>query len=180
MPPSAAYSIARAMTLLPFGIIIAVYGMQTMMRDRRWRWVGAVVLVAIPLQFALFARDYRSDYQLRVAPRLDPGNVRAIADAVIAQDATAPVAAIYLSDNIDDGGVRWRFFTLKHGRLDLWARTHSLNLAHTLPAIEPGALVICYAADPLVTRLESDGYRTVAAVAGVAGEAAAVVLKAPG
>jgi 4-amino-4-deoxy-L-arabinose transferase-like glycosyltransferase len=180
MPPAAAYSIARAMTLLPFGIVIAVYGLQAMMRERRLRPVAVLLLLAIPLQFTLFARDYRGDYQLRSAPRLDPGNVRAIADAVIALDAVAPVPAVYLNDTIDDGGVRWRFAMLKHARLDLWARTRSLNAGHTLPQIEPGALIVCYAADALAARLLTDGYRAVAAIAGVGGEAAAVVLKAPG
>ena len=55
------------------------------------------------------------------------------------------VPAVYLSDRIDDGGVRWRFFMLKRHRLDLWARSRSINLTHTLPAVEPGALIVCYA-----------------------------------
>ena len=180
MPPAAAYSIARAMTMLPFGILIAVIGLQAMLRESRLRPIGILLLLAVPLQFALFARDYRGDYQLRAAPRLDPANMRAIADAVITHDAAVPVPAVYLSDTIDDGGVRWRFFMLKRARLDLWTKTRSLNSTHTLPAIEPGALIVCYASDPMKSRLVNDGYGLVAAIAGVAGEAAAVILKAPG
>ena len=180
MPPAAAYSIARAMTLLPFGILIAVYGLQTMVRDRRLRAIAILLLISIPVQFALFVRDYRGDYQMRAAARLDPGNVRAIADAVIAHDAGRAVPAVYLSDRIDDGGVRWRFFMLKHDRLDLWDRSRSINLAHTFPPVEPGALIVCYTSEPDAVGLPAKGYTVIAEIRGVAGEAAAVVLKAPG
>jgi len=179
MPPAAAYSIARAMTMVPFGVLIAVFGLQAMMRERRSRIVGAALLLAIALQFVRFAVDYRGDYQLRVAPRLDPANVRAIADTVIAEDARRSVPAVYMSDNIDDGGVRWRFYMLKRARRDLWDRTRSLNAAHPLPAIEPGALVVCYASDPITSRLMNDRYGVAAAIAGVAGEPAALILRAP-
>jgi hypothetical protein len=180
MPPAAAYSIARAMPMVPFGVLIAVLGLQAVMREGRLKPIGIVLILAIPLQFAVFAFDYRGDYQMRAAPRLDPANVRAIADAVIAHDAQLSVPAVYLSDNIDDGGVRWRFYLLKLERLDLWSRTHSLNPAHTLPAIEPGALIVGYAGDPLTARLVNDRYDVVAAIAGVAGEPAALIVRAPG
>jgi 4-amino-4-deoxy-L-arabinose transferase-like glycosyltransferase len=180
MPPAAAYSIARAMTLLPFGILIAVYGLRAMVREGRLRTIAIVLLISIPLQFALFARDYRSDYQTRAAARLDPGNVGAIADALIAHDARSAVPAIYLSDRIDDGGVRWRFFMLKRGRMDLWARSRSINLTHTFPQLEPGALIVCYASEPETVSLPEKGYEVVAEIRGIAGEPAAVVLKAPG
>ncbi len=180
MPPAAAYSIARAMTLVPFGVVLAVYGLQALIRDRRLRFVGAALLVSLPLQFASFVRDYRGDYQMRVAARLDPGNVGAIAEAVIGHDAGRPIPAVYLSDRIDDGGVRWRYFMLKHRREDLWARSRSMNLTHTLPAIEAGALIVCYASEPDVASLAASGYAVIADVRGVAGEPAAVVLRAPG
>jgi 4-amino-4-deoxy-L-arabinose transferase-like glycosyltransferase len=180
MPPAAAYSIARAMTLLPFGILIAVYGLQAMMRGPRLRLFAIALLVAVPLQFATFARDYRGDYQLRAAPRLDPANVRGIAEAVIDYERGAPVPAVYLSDRLDDGGVRWLFFMLQRGRMDLWEKSRSLNLAATLPAIAPGALVVCDASDPRTANFLTAGYQLVRTIAGVAGDAASVVLKAPG
>jgi 4-amino-4-deoxy-L-arabinose transferase-like glycosyltransferase len=180
MPPAAAYSIARAMTLLPFGILIAVHGLQAMIRERRLRMITIMLLISIPCQFFLFARDYHGDYQMRAAARLDPGHVGAIADAVIAHEAGTAVPAVYLSDRIDDGGVRWRFFMLKHDRLDLWARSRSINLTHTFPAVEPGALIVCYASEPDTVSLRAKGYEAVAEIRGVAGEPAAVVLKAPG
>jgi 4-amino-4-deoxy-L-arabinose transferase-like glycosyltransferase len=180
MPPAAAYSIARAMTLVPFGILIAVHGLQAMVRERRLRRLAIVLLISIPLQFGLFTRDYRGDYQTRAAARLDPANVSAIADAVIEEDARSGVPAVYLSDRIDDGGVRWRFFMLKHDRMDLWVRSRSINLTHTFPRLEPGALIVCYASEPETVSLPAKGYDVVAEIRGVAGEPAAVVLKAPG
>lgn len=180
MPPAAAYSIARAMVLVPFGILIASYGVRACIAERRRRGLGIALLMVIAGQFALFARDYRGDYQMRAAARLDPGNVRAIAESVIAHDRAGAVPAIYLSDRIDDVGVRWRFAMLAQHRLDLWDRLHSINLTHTLPAIEAGALVVCYASGDEAARFVAQGYARIADVRGIAGEPAAVVLKAPG
>jgi 4-amino-4-deoxy-L-arabinose transferase-like glycosyltransferase len=181
MPAAAAYSIARAMALLPFGVLIAVWGLRALMQQGPWPRRIAVALVAlIPLQFALFAADYRGDYQLRAAPRLDPANTRAVADAVLAHDTTSPIPAVYLSHHLDDGGVRWRFFMLKEHRADLWDRSRAINLAEPLPAVEPGALIVCYASDTASDMLIARGYTVLAEIAGVAGERSSIVLKAPG
>ncbi|HYE87127.1 MAG TPA: glycosyltransferase family 39 protein [Vicinamibacterales bacterium] len=180
MPPAAAYSIARAMTMLPFGVLIAVVGLEAARRNAKLRPVAIVCLMLIPLQFAAFLQDYRGGYQLRAAPRLDPANMRAVGDAVIALDSATPAPAVYLSDRIDDGGVRWRLLMSQHGRADLWTRSRSLSTMQALPAIEPNALVICTTVEPTASLLRNSGYREVAAIAGADGEAAAVILRAPG
>jgi len=180
MPPAAAYSIARAMTMLPFGVLIAVLGLDAARRNAKLRPVAIVCLLLIPPQFAAFLADYRGGYQRRAAPRLDPANMRAVGDAVIALDRETPVPAVYLSDRIDDGGVRWRLLMSQHGRADLWTRSRSLSTLQPLPAIEPNALVICTTVEPTANLLRNAGYREVAAIAGADGESAAVILKAPG
>lgn len=180
MPPAAAYSIARAMTLLPCGVLIAVHGLETANRSRVLRLVALAAVASIPLQFALFARDYLGDYQQRAAPRLDPANMRGVATAVIAENARSPVPTVYLSHALDDGGARWRFFMLASREQSLLARSHSVNLTENPPVAEPGAIIVCYASDPKAAALVSAGYRVVATVADGAGTPASVVLKAPG
>ena len=114
-----------------------------------------------------------------LAGGLDPDNMRAVAAAVIPQDRETAAPRLYFSHRLDDGGARWRFLMLKEGRLDLWERSRQINLTES-PAIEPGALIVCTAGDPDGARLIAAGYRVVAAIDGVAGEPATVVLKAPG
>ena len=179
MPPAAAYSIARVMTLLPFAVLVAALGLSSLQTGPWQRAIAAALLLSIPWQFAGFLNDYRGDYQLRAGPRLDPMHAEAVAAAVInhGQDR-AP--AIYLSHMLDDGGVRWRFVMVKRSRPDLLARTRQINLMDVLPAIEPGALIICYANDAKTPALVRDGYRVVATVSSVSGDPATVVLKAPG
>lgn len=179
MPPAASYSIGRAMTLLPFVVLLATLGAQSLMSDRRLRVAGAACLIALPLQFALFAGDYRGEYMLRAGPRLDPVNMRVVADTVIAHDRVEPVSRIYFNQDLDDGGARWRFFMLKARRMDLWERSRQINLA-SAPTIESGAMIVSYAGDRDALRLIDGGYRVVARVDGVAGTPAALILKAPG
>lgn len=180
MPPAANYSIGRAMTMVPFGVLIAAYGVQSLGRIPQLRLPLALLLAAVPLQFALFMADYRGDYQHRAAPRLDPVHMRGVADEVIRSEAASPAPGIYFSHRLDDGGARWRFFTLKYARPDLWEKSQQINLTEGHATLTPGSLVICYADDAAAAGLLASGYRTVATVAGIAGEAAALVLKAPG
>lgn len=179
MPAAASYSIARAMTLLPFVALVATLGVRWLMRERRLRLLAVACLIGLPIQFAMFVGDYRGDYQRRAGPRLDPDNLAAVAAATIPLDRDTAVPRVYLSHRLDEGGARWRFLMVKEGRLDLWERSRQINLAES-PAIEPGALIVCRAGDPDGARLIAAGYRLVAAIDGVAGEAATVVLKAPG
>lgn len=179
MPAAASYSIARAMTLLPFVALVATLGVRWLMRERRLRLLAVACLAGLPIQFALFVFDYRGEYQRRAGPRLDPDNMRAVATAVLPHDREASAPRLYFSHRLDEGGARWRFLMLKAGRLDLWTRSRQINLTES-PEIEPGALIVCRAGDPDGARLIAAGYRLVAAIDGVAGEPATVVLKAPG
>ena len=77
----------------------------------------------MPLQFAYFSRDYFTAYRLRAAGWIDPLNFDAVMRAIAASETTAPVSRVYLSESLDDGEARWRFYLAKYGRDELWQRT---------------------------------------------------------
>ena len=181
MPDAPTYSIARAFTLVPFGILIAAAGCEWIYEQRGW-WpkAGAVALLLLmPLQFGVFARDYFTDYQARSSPRLDPVAIRDVLPQVVALDASVPAPQILFSDDLDDKSVRWRFYSLKHGREDLWTRARYFNpdqFDHT--TVPPNSLMVVYANDPRIDRLIATGYCVkVAEVTSVGGERAAAILR---
>ena len=132
LPTNPEYATARDLLALPFGVLISVAGLEWMWtrRSRFARALAVLLVVAIPAQFAYFARDYFTDYQMRSAYRFDTMHFRAVAEYVIASDALRRVPAVYLSDDLgDDKSVQWKFHLLTHGRPDVWDRTKYFAVA---------------------------------------------------
>ena len=181
MPRAPEYSIARAMLMLPFGVLIATFGLEVLMEHRRaWvRAAGVMLLLLVPLQFAFFTLDYFNDYQVRSAARLDPVNIRDVAGTVLARDQSAPVPAIYFDADLDDKGVRWRLELLKRGRMDLWDRTRDFDPAQFDPdTVAVGSLLVMEARDPRVGSLiEGGAYSVSATMTWLTGEPAVTVLR---
>jgi hypothetical protein len=126
LPEAPAYATARDLLVVPFGLLISVAGVEWMVAQRRWpaTITAALLIASIPVQFASFASDYFSDYQARSSYRMDSVNMGGVAAYVIAEDASARVPTVYLSEGLGTGkSVQWKFHLLKHGREDLWART---------------------------------------------------------
>lgn len=181
LPPSPGYSVARAMMLVPFGILIAGFGVVFLLEhQRRAVRVGAVLLfLSMPLQFAYFARDYFTDYQARAAPRFDPIGVRELVDQVAALDNAGRVPGVFLNDDLDDKSVRWKFYLLKIGRMDLWDRTSVFSADGFDPQTVPlNSLLVLYANDPHVPQLLASGACSlVTTVTGISGTPSAAVLR---
>jgi hypothetical protein len=114
------------------------------------RLLATALLLLLPLQFAAFWNDYFSSYRERVSFWLG-GNVRGALEQVIERngpDAHVPVYFAPLksgSGQLDwrNGYIDsyWRFYLLKHHRLDLLARTRTVD-GPALAGIEPGSLVV--------------------------------------
>jgi 4-amino-4-deoxy-L-arabinose transferase-like glycosyltransferase len=181
LPPAAGYSVARAMMLVPFGILIAGFGVVFLVEHRRRavRVAAVLLLLSLPLQFVYFARDYFMDYQVRAAPRFDPIGVRELAVQVAALDDAARLPGVFLNHDLDDKSVRWRFYLLKIGRIDLWDRTGVFNAEGFDPRSVPSnSLLVLYANDPHVPRLVASGACSlVMTVTGMAGTPSAAVLR---
>jgi 4-amino-4-deoxy-L-arabinose transferase-like glycosyltransferase len=112
----------RAMFMLPFAALIAVYGFEWLWASRRGvaRGLAVAVLVLGALQFAVFYRDYFTHYKLRSAFYYDPSAVEDVAEFMMA-DATAPL--VFLSVELDDIGAKWRYYSTRDRRAGVMERT---------------------------------------------------------
>jgi 4-amino-4-deoxy-L-arabinose transferase-like glycosyltransferase len=184
MPDAPSYSIARAFTLVPFGILIAAAGCVHVFRrgTQPMQLAAAALLLAVPFQFQLFLGDYFTGYQARSAPRIDPVATRDVMPQIIELDRASHAPQILFSDDLDDKSVRWRFYSLKLQREDLWERARYFNADQLDPAtLPPNSLLVLYATDPRIGRLIATGQCiAVAEVKSISGDPAATILRRVG
>ena len=181
LPDNPEFTIARALLVLPFAALVATYGVERTMASphRMIHAITVLLLLALPLQFAGFIRDYFSDYQRRTARLSDPLNTADVATYLLSRDAREPISAIYLPSNHKGAAWLWKFQTLKAGRTELWARTREFDPgrgdAHAVPA---GSLLVVLDPHPTTSALlEQGGFSVATAIRGLDGEAAALVLR---
>jgi len=183
LPEAPRYATARDLLVLPFGVFIAVAGVEFLLANRRLiaRTIAALLLASIPIQFLVFAGDYFTDYQLRSAFRHDFLNVRGVVEYAIASDAGASLPAVYLSDDLSAGKVvQWKFHLITHGREDLWPRTRYFSIDAFQPdRIPAGSLLIVTTNNPRLNELIGPNRCTIIhSVKDVTGtDAAAILLK---
>jgi 4-amino-4-deoxy-L-arabinose transferase-like glycosyltransferase len=178
------YAIDRELALLPFGILIAVFGFLQLWGSRRavWRAVGTVALALVPLHFAFFYYDYFTDYRRHSAIWFELNHREALETiADIAARSTGSVTPpIYLPIDKDPYmDAYWHFTLAKLGREDLHHRTvlyRSTALAfaalpeHSLVLMRRGAAAV----DELV---KSGRLRTVRVIPEIADPPEFVVLE---
>lgn len=119
------YRISRALVMLPFATLLALYGVQFLLswRNKLLRVACYLLLIAIPIQFAYFVYDYFKDYRIRSYSWFRY-NIPAALEAVIDEDQKIPLYAINLDNRIDFIDRYWRFFLIKHNREDLLGKTY--------------------------------------------------------
>jgi 4-amino-4-deoxy-L-arabinose transferase-like glycosyltransferase len=119
------WAVDRELVILPFGVLLAVFGIEAMLASprRRWRAAAAVLLALVPLHFAFFLYQYYGDYRVRSATWFN-NNRRDALESIIALDRATRAPAVYLSTAhiryLDD---YWRLYLIKHDREDLLARS---------------------------------------------------------
>ena len=136
--------INRMLVLLPFAVLLAMYGVDYLLTGSTLRRATAfTLLVLMPAQFALFYRDYMGDYRLRTAVWFER-NIRELAAQVLDSDRHRPVPAVYLtSREIPWIRYQWHFFLLKSGHTELLERTIYFSPDEFNPSTLPsGALVV--------------------------------------
>jgi hypothetical protein len=96
MPDAPGPVVAREMIVVPFGVLLAVAGVERLV-SRGWyaRAVAVLLIAMIPFQFNTFARHYFGAYRANAAPRFDELNVREIAGEVVAMDDRVKVPGVY-------------------------------------------------------------------------------------
>ncbi len=109
----------------------------------------------MPLQFAVFYRDFFTHYKLRSAFYYDPAAFADVAAYLIA-DEQAPL--IYFSHEIDDVGAKWRYYTTRDGRQDKMARTrYVMNDGLDIGPSDPGSLLAVHMKAAELAALEQSG-----------------------
>jgi 4-amino-4-deoxy-L-arabinose transferase-like glycosyltransferase len=148
--------IQRELFMLPFAAAIAAYGAALLFRQPKTgvRRLAMLLVIAMPLQFAYVYRDYFTHYKLRSAFYYDSVVFVEVADVLLAADPPA----ILLSHELDDSGPKWRFYSTKHGREDLLARTQYVDdTGPEVAAAPPGSLLVVYPNEATLARLSGSG-----------------------
>ena len=139
------YAIDRELALLPFGVLIAVCGVQVLMSARRAavRMAAVLALALVPLHFAFFVFDYFGDYRLRSAFWFE-WNHRDAFELAIARAAQDQSPAVYIStDQTPYIDAYWRFYVTKQRAEALLNQTRFFSAdAIDLQAIPPKSLLI--------------------------------------
>ena len=175
------YAVQRALFVLPFGVLITVFGAAHLLRSPRYiiRLATMLLLLSLPVHFAYFDRDYFAEYRTRSAVWFDPVNVRGVAEYVIANERPASAPAVLLSEDLDDVAARWKFHMARHGRAELLERTRLFSADRLdVDAVPPGSLLVLYANDLKAAALVAGGRFSVATVVvDAAGGKTAIILR---
>jgi 4-amino-4-deoxy-L-arabinose transferase-like glycosyltransferase len=154
-----AYASDRELVLLPFGVLIAAFGLQRLLALRtRWGRAAAIGLVAlVPIHFLFFVFDYFGDYHRRAAFWFD-WNHRGGLEEIIRREEHDD-RPIFLSNGRDPMmAAHWRLALLKHHREDLLRQTVYFD-ATTVEAskLPRDALILINRDDPALSALVSAG-----------------------
>jgi 4-amino-4-deoxy-L-arabinose transferase-like glycosyltransferase len=154
-----AYASDRELVLLPFGVLIAAFGVERLLalRSRAGRASAMCLLALLPVHFLFFEADYFGDYHRRAAFWFD-WNHRGALEEIIARDAHGD-RPIYLSKD-DDAPIEahWRLAVLKHHREDLLRKTVYFNSRELdIATVPTGALVMMKRNDEPFRSLVSSG-----------------------
>jgi hypothetical protein len=181
LPEAPGSSTGRALVMLVFGVLVGAAGVQAMWRlpGLAVRPVVVVLLALAPIQFMAFRSDYFANYLERSWMRFDPNATRSVVEAVITINDREEAPAILLNDDGDNKSIRWRYYTHKHRRADLWARTRYFQVddAATVAALPPRSLVLMRANDPRSAALVAAGCSKVATITAVGGEPATDIFR---
>ena len=154
------YAVDRELTILPFGVLLATFGVDSLLNasHRLWRTAAVALLVLVPCHFAFFLFDYYGDYHGRAAFWFN-GNRRGALEEIIARDAQQHVPAVYLSTaRIPYLDAYWRFYLTKHRRGDLLQRSIYFDEAVLDPqSLQAGTLVLASTDDKHLKALVESG-----------------------
>lgn len=117
------FAIQRAVTMLPFGVLLATAALAAPSRRSLGAAVSLAALLFIPWEFGGFVSHYFSAYRTQSAHALDPTSFREAADALIEHDRPGMAQVILLPSPLYDAGAKWRFYVTERGRADLLQRT---------------------------------------------------------
>jgi 4-amino-4-deoxy-L-arabinose transferase-like glycosyltransferase len=151
------FTIQRVLYMLPFVSLVAAVGFSQLwdLRHRAAQALAIALIAGLVIQFGVFYRDFFTHYPLRSAFYYDPAAFEDVAEYMMA-DTQAPL--IYLSDELDDVGAKWRYYTGRDGRQDLMARTRYVrNDGLDIGPSDAGSLLAIYTKTEPMALLEASG-----------------------
>lgn len=115
---------SRILVILPFAILLAVYGIQLLVSQKKriLRIACYLLLITTVLHFFYFLYDYHTDYRIRSYNWMKY-NVPGALEEIISQDTTKPTTKIFLDNRIEFIDRYWRFYLIKHNKEGLLAKT---------------------------------------------------------
>lgn len=154
------YAIDREMQIVPFGVLIATFGIAWLFTegDRRLKRVGIGLLALGAVHLSFFLVEYYGDYRGRSAFWFNK-NHRGAFEEMLALEARSPVPAIYLTSGKDPYvDAYWRLTLIKHGKPELLQRTVYFN-GETLDVstVPAGSLLLTIPDDTRIEALVETG-----------------------
>ena len=167
----------RGMFVLPFGVVVATYGLSVMWASPKWIWrtAATALLLTMPLQFTGFYRDYMGSYRERSSSWYG-GNFRGALVEVMQHPPASGHA--YVSRTIPYADVYWRFYA----QTVAGAPASSTPIDPVLAAgqsFAPGSKAIVAINEPLASVLDRTGWRRETVVTEPDGTPAFVVFERP-
>jgi hypothetical protein len=151
--------INRALVMLPFAVLVATIGVDSMLSARNWLWriVAVCLLGYVPVHFSAFYKDYLTDYRVRSSVWFEL-NIRGALEDVIAREDRLRPERVYLSNNIPWIESYWTFYLFKNGRTDLLPHTTLFDpKTLSVEVVQEGSLLVGNVGDPPVEALVTKG-----------------------
>jgi hypothetical protein len=119
-----AYAIQRELVVLPFAVLIATLGFESLWARRQatMRRVAWCLIAVMVVQFSVFYADYFTRYQPRSAFAFG-GNIRGGLEEIVDRERPGDIRPVYLSTDITFVDLYWRFYLTKCGREELLKQT---------------------------------------------------------
>jgi 4-amino-4-deoxy-L-arabinose transferase-like glycosyltransferase len=174
----------RALTMLPFALLIAACGAFALWqsRSRLARAVVVALMAAMPVQFAFFYADYLTGYRLRSASAYDRTAFVETARVLLDAESSNRAPFVYLTAPLYDVSAKWRFYTTKAARTDLLTRTRYFDGdLSTISRAPPGSLAVVEADNPRIdVAMASGNWSVEKRVVDITGRPTLTVLKKDG
>lgn len=169
------FAIQRAISMLPFGVLLAVASLIALkQRHVIERVVIAVAVLSLPFQFSGFVTDYFGEHRVRSARVLDPTAFKETAAAIDRLIADANPPAIAITAPLYDVSAKWRFYATTSHRTEWLAKTRYFSgRLDEVAGLPSGSIAIVESA----TLSAHDGWRLVTAPRALFGEAPLTILQ---
>ncbi|MCL5783835.1 MAG: glycosyltransferase family 39 protein, partial [Patescibacteria group bacterium] len=117
------FRISRILVMLPFAALAATLGFKTLWSKKGlWRLLCLGLVICGLIQFTFFLNDYFRNYPLRSYKDFRY-NIPGALESVIKQEGNFSGQTIYLDKRVEFIDRYWKFYLLKHHRLDLLPQT---------------------------------------------------------